>query len=122
MRLIKELRTAQKLSQSELARKLEVTPGTIGHLENGRMKISDKLVVKVKEVFGVEVDVKADVKAAESKVETTVKKSAAKAKEAKLTIIVQSPYGGNITATEIAKKIPACVDTVFVRVDQNKLW
>ena len=31
-------------------------------------------------------------------------------------------YGGNITAAEIAEKIPAGADTVFVRVDQNKLW
>jgi hypothetical protein len=29
-------------------------------------------------------------------------------------------YGGNITAAEIAEKIPAGADTVFVRVDQNK--
>ena len=44
---IKELRSSQGLSQSEIAKKLEVTPGTIGHLENGRMKVSDKLAVKV---------------------------------------------------------------------------
>ena len=37
-------------------------------------------------------------------------------------IIVQSPMGGNITAEEIAAKIPAGADSVFVRVDQNKLW
>ena len=43
-------------------------------------------------------------------------------KEEKLTIVVQSPYGGNITAAEIAGKVPAGADTVFVRVDQNKLW
>jgi len=31
-------------------------------------------------------------------------------------------YGGNITAAEIAEKIPAGADTVFVRVHENKLW
>ena len=45
-----------------------------------------------------------------------------KAKAAKLKVIVQSPLGGNITAEEIAAKIPAGADSVFVRVDQNKLW
>ena len=37
-------------------------------------------------------------------------------------IIVQSPMGGNITAEEIAAKVPAGAESVFVRVDQNKLW
>ena len=55
-------------------------------------------------------------------VETKVEKKASKAKAAKLEIIVQSPMGGNITAEEIAAKIPAGADSVFVRVDQNKLW
>ena len=62
--------------------------------------------------------VKEAVKATEAKVE----KKVAKAKTAKLEIIVQSPMGGNITAEEIAAKIPAGADSVFVRVDQNKLW
>lgn len=62
--------------------------------------------------------VKEAVKATEAKVE----KKVAKAKAAKLEIIVQSPMGGNITAEEIAAKIPAGADSVFVRVDQNKLW
>ena len=62
--------------------------------------------------------VKEAVEATEAKVE----KKVAKAKAAKLEIIVQSPMGGNITAEEIAAKIPAGADSVFVRVDQNKLW
>ncbi|MBO6092577.1 MAG: hypothetical protein J6P40_02975 [Oscillospiraceae bacterium] len=37
-------------------------------------------------------------------------------------MIVQSPMDGNITAEEIAAKIPTGADSVFVRVDQNKLW
>lgn len=166
---IKELRSSQGLSQSELAKKLEVTPGTIGHLENGRMKVSDKLAAKVKEVFGVELTAKetkpavkagkklaakkvsAKAKAAAKKVEDKVvadkievKKTAAqatrkaketvkkiekatkvptqKAKTAKLEIIIQSPMGGNVTPEEIAAKLPKVVETVFVRVDQNKLW
>lgn len=186
---IKELRTKEGLSQSALAKRLGINTSAIGHMENGRMKVSDKIAAKVKEEFGV--DIKENVKAAESKVEktaktvakktktavqkaekavkkapvkakaaakkvedkvvadeievkktaakatrkaktavketakkveTAAKKTTAKAKETKLTIVVQSPYGGNITAAEIAEKIPAGADTVFVRVDQNKLW
>lgn len=135
---IKELRTKEGLSQSALAKKLGVATSAIGHMENGRMKVSAKIAAKVKEEFGVEV---ADVVAAEKievkktaakasrkakgtvkAVETKVEKKVSKAKAAKLEIIVQSPLGGNITAEEIAAKIPAGAESVFVRVDQNKLW
>ena len=135
---IKELRTKEGLSQSALAKKLGIATSAIGHMENGRMKVSAKIAAKVKEEFGVDVadavtaekheekkpvakasrKAKETVKAAETKVEQT----ASKAKAAKLEIIVQSPMGGNITAEEIAAKIPAGAESVFVRVDQNKLW
>jgi hypothetical protein len=62
------------------------------------------------------------VKATASKVEKAVKKPAGKVKAAKLEIYVQSPLGGNITPEEIAQKVPAGAESVFVRVDQNKLW
>ncbi len=51
-----------------------------------------------------------------------VEKKVARAKAAKLDIIIQSPMGGNITTEEIVAKLPDGVETVFVRVDQNKLW
>ena len=135
---IKELRTKEGLSQSALAKKLGIATSAIGHMENGRMKVSAKIAAKVKEEFGVDI---ADAVAAEKievqktaakatrkakekvkAVETKVEKKVSKAKAAKLEIIVQSPMGGNITAEEIAAKIPAGADSVFVRVDQNKLW
>jgi len=62
------------------------------------------------------------VKEAVEVTEAKVEKKVAKAKAAKLEIIVQSPMGGNITAEEIAAKLPKGAETVFVRVDQNKLW
>lgn len=135
---IKELRTKEGLSQSALAKKLGIATSAIGHMENGRMKVSAKIAAKVKEEFGVDI---ADAVAAEKievkktaakatrkakekvkAIETKVEKKVSKAKAAKLEIIVQSPMGGNITAEEIAAKIPAGADSVFVRVDQNKLW
>ena len=135
---IKELRTKEGLSQSALAKRIGVATSAIGHLENGRMKVSAKIAAKVKEEFGVDVSdavtaetieakktvartarkAKEAIKTAEAKIE----KKASKAKTAKLEIIVQSPMGGNISAEEIAAKIPAGAESVFVRVDQNKLW
>ena len=53
---------------------------------------------------------------------STSAKSAPAKKAAKMEIYVQSPLGGNITPEEIAAKVPAGSDSVFVRVDQNKLW
>jgi biotin carboxyl carrier protein len=49
-------------------------------------------------------------------------KATRKTKTAKAEIVIQSPMGGNITTEEILAKIPAGADTIFVRVDQNKLW
>lgn len=37
-------------------------------------------------------------------------------------IFIQSPLGGNITPEEIRAKVPECAESVYVRVDQNKLW
>ncbi|MBQ9008523.1 MAG: hypothetical protein IJ088_04235, partial [Clostridia bacterium] len=56
------------------------------------------------------------------KVEAAAKKPVVKAKAAQLEIVIQSPLGGNITAEEIAAKLPDGAESVFVRVDQNKLW
>ena len=58
----------------------------------------------------------------EKPVKAAAKKPAAKAKAAKLEIFIQSPMGGNITPEEIAAKLPMGAKSVFVRVDQNKLW
>ena len=43
-------------------------------------------------------------------------------KEQETAIIIQSPMGGNITPEQILSKIPACSDSVYVRVDENKLY
>lgn len=107
---IRELRTLKGLSQSQFARLLGIDPSTVGHMENGRMKVSDRIADKIWEVFG------ADVHCGEEK------KAAGKAKAKKMVIYVQSPLGGNITPEEIEAKIPEDADCVFVRVDQNKLW
>ncbi len=80
-------------------------------------KVEEKIVAE-------EIEVKKTAAKAARKTKETVKKveAAAKKPAGKLEIIVQSPMGGNITAEEIAAKLPKGAETVFVRVDQNKLW
>ncbi len=84
---------------------------------------------KKAEAAAVEIEVKKNARKASRKVknavetvEKEIKASEKKAKAAKLEIIVQAPMGGNITAEEIAAKLPEGAEAVFVRVDQNKLW
>ena len=79
-------------------------------------KVEDKVVAEEIEVKKTAGKVARKTKETVKTVETAAKKST------KLEIIVQSPMGGNITAEEIAAKLPKGAETVFVRVDQNKLW
>ena len=85
-------------------------------------KVKDAVEAEVTEVKKTARGAGRKVKEAAEKVETAAKAPARKAKAAKVQIYVQSPLGGNITPEEIAEKIPAGADCVFVRVDQNKLW
>ena len=107
---IKELRTSKKLAQAQMARLIGVNQSCIGHLENGRMRISDRIADKVWEVFGVEVR------------DGGEKKLVKKVSTPKLEIYIQSPYGGNITPEEVAAKMPEGTEACFVRVDQNLIW
>lgn len=107
---IKELRAREKLSQAEFAKRIGIKPGTVSQLENGRMKVSDRIADRIWEEFGTEVGEMSDQKAVR------------KPKAPKLEIYVQSPLGGNITPDEILAKMPEGVEACFVRVDQNLIW
>ena len=228
---LKELRAKHNLTQTALAKSVGVTSNAISAIEGGRLKLSDKLAAKIKEVYGeepntpvaeaekvvaqaeavvaevekaVETEVKAVAKkahATKKKVETEAEKladaaaevvletekkpekktrkvkakaqadkpaaemvaeavvetakaaaapveaavaekksrkkaptkkkapAAIKTSTAKKTpaapkapvVILQSPFGGEITAEEILSKVGE-VDTVYVRIDQNKAY
>ena len=63
--------------------------------------------------------------AAEDKAEEKPEEKAeekAEEKPAPPSIIIQSPMGGNITTEQIEAKIPPEANTVYVRVDENKLY
>ena len=85
-------------------------------------KVEGKVVAEEIEVKKTAAKAARKTKETVKKVEEAAKVPAQKAKAAKLEIIVQSPMGGNITTEEIAAKLPDGAESVFVRVDQNKLW
>jgi DNA-binding XRE family transcriptional regulator len=145
---LKELRTQLNLTQAALAKELGVTSKTISLIESGKMKLSDKLSAKINEVYGgaeaaaiaeaekaFEAEAKAAVadkkgrkKAPAKKTATAEKKATAKKapvakKQSSATplVILQSPFGGEITAEEILSKVGS-VDKVYVRIDQNKAY
>ncbi len=105
---VKAVETEVKKTRATAKRAVKKAADQAATVEVEARKAARKTTRRVKEA----------VEATEAKVE----KKVARAKAAKLEIIVQSPMGGNITAEEIAAKIPAGAQSVFVRVDQNKLW
>jgi transcriptional regulator with XRE-family HTH domain len=130
---IKELRKSKKLTQAAFADAIGVKAGNITAIETGRRKMTDEVVSKIKEVFGVNVETEVKKKAATKKTEKkSTKKTASKPKEspAKKGIVIQSPLGGEITPDEILAKISKAtkgtgvgkIDTIYVRVDENKAY
>ena len=79
---VKELRKEKNLSQAALAKELGIATSAVGHMENGRMKVSAKIAAKAKEVFGVDL-VDAAAKTAPAATKPAAKKSAAKKAAAK---------------------------------------
>ena len=110
---IKELRAAHGMTQSQFAERIGIDRSDLGKYENGKKRITAGLALKVKDAFGVDLDV------ADSVPE---KKSVKKAADEKTEIYIQSPLGGNITPEEVIAKVPEGTDSCYVRVDQNLIW
>ena len=55
-KVIKELRTERKMSQEELARKLNVTQSTVGKYEREERDLSTELTIKICKLFKVSAD------------------------------------------------------------------
>ena len=129
---IKELRTKEGLSQSALAKKLGIATSAIGHMENGRMKVSAKIANKVKEVFGVVLDTEAKVekaaktaakktKATAQKVEKAVKKAPAKAKAAEKKVedkVVAEKVEAKKAAAKTTRKTKTAVKKAATKVEK----
>ena len=56
MNRIKELRTAQEMKQSDLAKILKCAPTAISKYENGQLEINSTLIKKLCDIFGCTAD------------------------------------------------------------------
>ena len=127
---IKEFRQSQGLSQPKLAKALGIGVSTVGGYETGKINPSQKVLDKIKEVYGVDLSAPEAApakKAAKPVKEEKPAKPAAPRKPVRsrtkkdTDIIIQSPLGGEITLTDILAKV-GDVDRVYVRVDQNAAY
>ena len=129
---IKELRKSKKLTQAAFAEAIGVKAPTITSIETGRRKMTEEVQSKIKEVFGVDVETEVKAKANKKTEKKTTKKTSSTPKKSqeKKGLIIQSPVGGEITPDEIVAKISTAtkgsgvgkVDTIYVRVDENKAY
>lgn len=113
---IKEFRLSQKLSQPKLAQALGIGVSTIGGYESGRINPSQKVIDKIKEIYGI--DLKAPV---EAPVEQKPAKRAAAKKKAAPVVFIQSAMGGEISTEEILSKV-GDVDTVYIKPAENAAY
>ena len=116
---IKELRVSQGLSQAAFAKVIGVSTASVGSYEAGRVSPGEKVLDRIKEVYGVMVSgpKNTEEKPAEKAKKTPAKKAAGNA----VRFVIQSPLGGEITPEEILAKVGEA-DTVYVRVDENKAY
>jgi transcriptional regulator with XRE-family HTH domain len=111
---IKELRKQSKLTQDEFAKALGISVVTLRSYETGKANPSAKIRTLIKKAYGVELD--DTVEAVPAKKE----KSGSK-KQSEPRIIIQSPYGGEVTVFSILAKV-GDVDTIYIRTDHNKAY
>ena len=123
-----KIREEKKLSKSDFAKLLGITPMLLGRYEKGSLNIPESVAKKLQEAsdaaVATEIEVKKNTRKAGRKAAEKVKKAAADLEEAVSgpNIIIQSPMGGFISTTDILKKVPANTADVYVRVDENKLY
>ena len=123
-----KIREEKKLSKSDFAKLLGVTPMLLGRYEKGSLAIPESVAAKLQAAsdaaVATEIEVKKTTRKAGRKAAEKVKKASAELEEAICgpNIIIQSPMGGFISTTDILKKVPADTADVYVRVDENKLY
>ena len=130
---IKELRKEKGLTLAEFAKALGIGLSTLTGYEAGKRNPSEKVVAKIREVYGVDLadgaapvqaskqEKKASGKRATAEKAAPAKKAARKKKAGEPQIIIQSPLGGEITPFAILARVGQ-VDKVYIRVDLNKAF
>ena len=105
--LIRRLRRAAGLTQGNLEGFIGVSKSAIGNYEAGIRRLSEETWSKIKEVFCEKYP-----EAFEQIMSSDVEKPL---------IIIQSPFGSEITVDEIEARV-GDVDRVYVRVDHNAAY
>ena len=88
-------------------------------MKEDKKAVADKIAA---EEIEAKKTVRKTARKAKEAVEPVVKETKKAARCASLSIIIQSPMGGAISTDEIAKKVPAGTDSVYVKVDENMLY
>ena len=117
-----EIRESLNLSKGELAKKLDILPMLLGRYEKGSLAIPEAVAEKVMRL--VESKPKrrnVRRKKAEPAVKKTRKKST-KASKSTPVILIQSLLGGTITPEEILSRVPADVDSIYIKPEENKAY
>ena len=116
---LKELRTQLNLTQAALAKELGVTGKTISLIEGGKMKLSDKLSAKIKEVYGESIAMaeaekafEAESKAVVAEVEAEVEKAVAAEEKAEKKKARAAKKKAETEAEQIADTVSAFVAEV----------
>ena len=123
-----KIREEKKLSKSDFAKLLGVTPMLLGKYEQGSLAIPESVAKTLQaasdSAVATEIEVKKTTRKAARKTAEKVKKAAADLEKAVSgpSIIIQSPMGGYISTADIVKKVPKNTVDVYVRVDENKLY
>ena len=99
---IKELRIQQGMSQRDFAQKAGIARSALQKYESGQAVPTPLVLQRIWEAFGQNVTAEA-------------------ATARKPEIIIQSPYGGEISAEEVAQRV-GDVDAAYVRVDHNMIY
>lgn len=116
---LKELRTQLNLTQAALAKELGVTGKTISLIEGGKMKLSDKLSAKIKEVYGESIAMaeaekafEAESKAVVAEVEAEVEKAVVAEEKAEKKKARAAKKKAEAEAEQIADTVSAFVAEV----------
>lgn len=127
---VKDLRTAQKLSQAAFAKTIDVSTASVGAYETGRANPSQKVLGKILEVYGVSLTPKPAKKVKRAKKAAADKPKAKRGRKPKAEkaaaavqaeIVLQSALGGTVTLNELIAKVGP-VDKIYIRADQNKAY
>lgn len=109
---VKELRTKYNLTQGALAKELGVTNKTISLVEGGKLKLSDKLASKIKEIYGETVEQGETAKAVEEKAKAAVAAEVEKVTEAAAEAIAEAESAEADAAVESVDTAEKVVELV----------